>query len=436
MGAYERVAAESPSLIPLTGERSMHRTRTSLPSAAALVIFFSLGLVGCGGSGGSSGAGESGLLTDEQATSVLLTQANVGDAFAEAAEDDEDDDDGGLGCLDSLESDDANDAPISVERSFDGKTDFETPSVAHSVASFETVGAAEDALERLADALEGCTEIDEVDAEGARTQLTIKTNDDTDEGLDVDDQVNVTATGEIGSQGFEFPIGLWFSATRVDNHLSVVFLVDLGTTFGEYRDDYVGVAVDRLRAVIADEQPPDTFVDASVEEGESAPDDETDDGPDATDGEDTGGFEQLALDGGTYTWSNGVSMSLSVERTELWGDLDDFCGDGSCGIANRDDTRVVLRYEVTVPDDASEPFDAYSCPGDLNVMSGNSDEALSGVAGAYDREIDGKIFPGQSKFGLAEYYIEKDYAGGEFYIESSCGDEFDGETAYFVGSLG
>jgi len=412
----------------------MHTTRLPLRSGAALTILCSLALAGCGGGGKNSGAGESGLLTDEQATSVLLTQANVGDAFVEAAEDDEDDE-GGLGCLDSLEAEDDYKAPVSEERSFNAKTDFETPTVAHSVASFETTGEAEDALQRLADALEGCTEVDEVDAEGARTQLKIETNDDTDDGLNVDDQVNVTATGEIGSQGFEFPIGLWFSATRVDNHLSAVFLVDLGTTFGEYRDDYLEVAVDRLRAVIAEEQPPDTFVDANVEGSEKAGDDETDEETDATEGED-GGFEQLPLDGGTYTWSNGVTMSLSVDRTEPWGDLDDFCGDGSCGVANPDDTRVVLRYDVTVPDDASEPFDASSCPGDLNVMSGNSDEALSGVAGAYDRDIDGKIFPGQSKFGLAEYYIEKAYASGEFYIESSCGDEFDGETAYFVGTLG
>ena len=414
-------------------------TQSSLRRVAAFTVIFSLSLAGCGGGGQGSGAGESGLLTDEQATSVLLTQANVGDAFVEAPEDDEDDE-GGLGCLDGLGDENSDDAPVSEERSFNAKTDFETPTVGHSIASFETTGEAEDALQRFADALQGCTEVDEVDAEGARTQLEIETNDDTDEGLDVDDQVNVTATGEIASQGFEFPIGLWFSATRVDNHISLIFLVDLGTTFGEYREEYVKVAVDRLRAVIAEEEPTDTFVDASVEGSGPAADDESTDesseDAEATDGEEGGGFEQLPLNGGTYTWTNGVTMSLSVDRTEPWGDRDDFCGDGSCGVANPDDTRVVLRYDVTVPEDASEPFDAYACPGDLNVMSGNSDEALSGVAGDYDREIDGKIFPGQSKFGLAEYYIEKDYAGGEFFIESSCGDELEGESAYFVGTLG
>lgn len=409
-------------------------TRILLRRVATCAVISGLALTGCGGSGQGSGAGESGLLTDEQARSVLLTQANLGDAFVEAPEDD-DDDDGGLGCLDSLEDEDTEDAPVSEERSFNAKTDFETPTVSHSVASFESTGEAEDALQRFADALEGCTEVDEVDAEGARTQLEIETNDDTDDGLDVDDQVNVFAIGEITSQGFEFPIGLWFSATRVDNHISLVFLVDLGSTFGEHREEYVKVAVERLRAVIANEEPPETFVDASVEGGGQASDEEPT-GESSEDGEEGGDFEQLPLDGGTYTWTNGVTMSLSVDRTEPWGDVDDFCGDGSCGVANRDDTRVVLRYEVTVPDDAPEPFDAYGCPGSLSVMSGNSDEALSGVAGDYDREIDGKIFPGQSKFGLAEYYIEKDYAGGEFFIESSCGDESNGESAYFVGTLG
>src|SRR4029078_13664501 len=127
------------------------------------------------------------------------------------------------------------------------------------------------------------------------------------------------------------------------------------------------------------------------------------------------------------TWDNGVTMKLSVQRVEPWGTLDDFCGDGSCGVPNKDDTRFVIRYGVTVPQDFDGPFHLSSCPGSLLPKEGNDEEALSSVAGDYSKQVEGKIFPGGTKFGIDEYYIEKAYADGEFYIESSCGDtEFNG----------
>jgi hypothetical protein len=50
--------------------------------------------------------------------------------------------------------------------------------------------------------------------------------------------------------------------------------------------------------------------------------------------------------------------------------------------------------------------------------------------------LEGKIFPGATKFGVDEYYIEKAYADKEFYLESYCGDP-DGyeESAYFAGPI-
>ena len=82
----------------------------------------------------------------------------------------------------------------------------------------------------------------------------------------------------------------------------------------------------------------------------------------------------------------------------------------------------MISYEVSVPDFISKPFDASSCPGDLHVVSGNDDKAIINVAGDYSSEIGGKILPGQSKTGSAEYSIEKSALGQEFYTESSCGD--------------
>jgi hypothetical protein len=142
------------------------------------------------------------------------------------------------------------------------------------------------------------------------------------------------------------------------------------------------------------------------------------------------------LDGGEYTWPNGVRLALRVVKVEPWGGTDDYCGDGSCGVSNPDDLRWVLRYDVTVPESFPGPFDAYSCPGELHIVNGNDDDAMILVAGADFRSLDGTILPGATRYGQAEYSIERDALGGEFYIESSCGDtEFAGEVAYFRGTI-
>lgn len=247
-------------------------TSTTSRSARALVPAAALALVlaacggGDGGGGGEAGGDQAERLTAEQATSALLTADNVGDVFEEQPEDD-DEDEGGLGCLDAVAGDDADDAPVSEERYFEAQNDFETPTIGHNVASYDAVEDAEAAKDRFAEALEGCTEVDEVDDEGTRTRLELETQREVTDGLDVDDQVSVEALGDISSEGFELPVGFWFSAVRVDNHVSLVFVADLDTSFGENLDDYVEVATARVRAVVDGEEPPTTFVDAGVEGG-------------------------------------------------------------------------------------------------------------------------------------------------------------------------
>jgi hypothetical protein len=138
---------------------------------------------------------------------------------------------------------------------------------------------------------------------------------------------------------------------------------------------------------------------------------------------------------GEYTWQNGVTMRTTVIKVEPWGERSDFCGDGSCGVADPDDTRFVLRYEVTVPKTLPGPLDVSGCPGDLHVESGNDDEAFSDVLGDDYRAIGDKIIPGNTKFGVAEYYVEKAYIGQAFYLESACGDPTYAEVATFRGLI-
>ena len=141
------------------------------------------------------------------------------------------------------------------------------------------------------------------------------------------------------------------------------------------------------------------------------------------------------LDGGSFTWGSGVTMSLDVVKTEPWGSTDDYCGDGSCGVSNPDDLRWVLRYDVSVPADLVQPFDASSCPGELHIANGNDEESIIGVAGDYAKDLGGRIFPGATKHGVQEYSIEQSALGQEFYIESYCGDPNFAEPAYFTGTI-
>ena len=412
--------------MPARPHASRRRTRRGV-TAAAIVLGLTA-LTACSGGGNGSGPDVQ-RLTEDEATAALLTETNVGEQYRVTESDEEDDDDSSFGCMDAVGDMEENDAPVEVERDFEFVNEFGLPTIGSQVASYDAVGDATDAFDRVRSALDDCNEVDETDADGARVQLDL-TIDDESSTTEADDQLNLVATGTISSEGMEFPFGLSYSAARVDNHVTAVAIAELGNEVGASMDDYLTAAVDRLNAVADGEEPEDAPIDigAGAAEGSGASDDEGA----APGGE--GSF--LPLDGGTYTWSNGVTMTLSVERVEPWGDTDDFCGDGSCGVANPEDTRFVFKYEVSVPDDFPEPFDPSSCPGSLSVTSGNDQEALSGVAGDYAQYMDGKIFPGQTKFGVEEYYVEKAYAKKEFYIESTCGDtDFGGESAYFVGPI-
>lgn len=386
-------------------------------AVSALVV-----TAGCGGSEGSGSSNDTEPLTQEQATAALLTLDNLGKGYRKASGDDSAADMEDMGCLSQLDKLDKAEAATKAEADFEHTGGLGTPAVTTQVSSFEQTGDLIGTMDEFRDTLADCTQV-EFSEDGATMTLDL-TTDEEKSTSDVDDQINVHGTGTVSAEGLELPMGMSFALARVDNHLTLVGVVDLGDAGARLLDTYTEIAVDRLVAIAADEEPPSVTadVDAGTDPGEEEPSAEP--------------FQQLPLDGGTYTWSNGITLALSVERVEKWGTTDDFCGDGSCGVANPEDTRFVLKYEVSVPEDYPEPFDPSGCPGQLHSTSGSDDEALSGVAGDYYRDLGGKIFPGGSKFGVNEYYIEKAYADGEFYIESSCGDaDYSGESAYFVGPI-
>ena len=142
-----------------------------------------------------------------------------------------------------------------------------------------------------------------------------------------------------------------------------------------------------------------------------------------------------ALNGGSFTWSSGATMTLKVVRVEPWGRTTDYCGDGSCGVSHPDDLRWVLQYTITVPTSAAVTVDPLRCPGTLRAGGGGDADLIIGVAGEYARRIDGKITAGATKTGAEEYSIDKSLLGKTFTLTSTCGDPAHHESIAFTGTI-
>jgi hypothetical protein len=142
--------------------------------------------------------------------------------------------------------------------------------------------------------------------------------------------------------------------------------------------------------------------------------------------------EKLPLMGGSYTWATtGVTMTWTVKSQGKYGETNDVCGDGSCGVLKPNDESWLMHYEVTVPEGAPG-VDGYSCPGQLHVTEGNDEDAFVNF-GSKDM---GEVKPGGTKYGETEYVIVSSAKDQTFYMESTCGADPEGEsseTAYLEG---
>lgn len=359
---------------------------------------------------------------------MILSEDALGPGFKKVESSDDDDDDD-LGCFSDLadEFDEADkvEAP-SADADYEAITDFELPALTMSAVSFEDVETANNGIDGFRDAIDGCDSVNVTDEDDATTKLDITVEDTPYTNL-VDEQLNIVAVGTINA-GLEFPIYLEFTIARIDNNLTFLAFTDLVEDAGDATRTYATALMERLAAVVAGDEPSNELITVSDPgDSEGLPTDES-----------TGAgtvFSKLPLNGGSYTWESGVTMTLTVQTVEPYGKKDDFCGDGSCGVALPEDTRVALKYEVSVPDSFTEAFDPYGCPGELHVAEGNDDDAYGLVSGDLSRSLDGSILPGTTKFGVQEFYVKAEYAQAEFYIESSCGDTDFSETAFFSGTF-
>ncbi|GGO73962.1 hypothetical protein [Nocardioides deserti] len=246
--------------------RSSAVTRPRLAALAAGVVL-TAALTGCGSddesSGGSGGSSDEVVVLDqEQVDQAVLSIDNLGPGFvvdedddSENGDDADEEADTDLGCLDAVD-DDLEESEAKAEVSYAAVNDLESPTVDSGVSSYGSVDDVTERFERLRTALADCTSI-EVSEDEVSFSLTVESNEETSSD-EVEEQLNITATGTASTQGVELPVAMRLSAARVDNHVVFLSRFDLGADGA--LEPYTEAAVGRLLAVLDGETPDDETV--------------------------------------------------------------------------------------------------------------------------------------------------------------------------------
>ena len=160
-----------------------------------------------------------------------------------------------LGCVNSLDLLDnkAND-PADASRSF-SVGEAAAAYVTTVVISYRSPELADRAMDDLAGGLERCETVD-VDEDGTG-HFDLEPSTDKDSWADGDRQINVRLIGTLTNANTRTPIGLDASAVRLAQNVVYVVMMDATHDFDDFQRDLTDAAVARLRAVAADEDPPE-----------------------------------------------------------------------------------------------------------------------------------------------------------------------------------
>jgi hypothetical protein len=122
------------------------------------------------------------------------------------------------------------------------------------VESFDGAGELTSLFDSIRGELDGCESVHRtVDAVDFALAVTVDGERSTG---DTDDQINIAATGTATSQGLELPVDLRASLVRIDNHLTGVAVSAIGPGDRGLLAPLTEVAVDRLAAIAAGDEPP------------------------------------------------------------------------------------------------------------------------------------------------------------------------------------
>jgi len=220
----------------------------------ARTVFTALTLVavavlsGCG-SGSDAGGDSAKVLTKTQAKDALIGLDELGDGFRVAKDDG--DDESSMGCLDKFEGVDkvVKKPKTDVEVDYEADTDIALPGVFTGLASFDSVAEAEKGMDEVRKALEDCTAVDETDKDGAHFKLTIASDDDK-AGPQADEQINLSATGTLATDGITVPMAVHFAMIRIDNHVAMTGLATVSEDARADADEIAEASLARFAAVV------------------------------------------------------------------------------------------------------------------------------------------------------------------------------------------
>ena len=211
------------------------------------------------GPAGRPGPGASQEFGPNRVQQSLLDIDDLGGPFGEVDNDSNDSgvdsSDPTLGCANSLDLLDnkANDS-ADASRSF-SVGDDSAAQVSTVVISYQSPELADKAMDDLARGLERCETVD-VDEDGTG-HFDLEPSTDEDSWADGDRQINIRLTGTLTNANTRTPVGLDASAVRVAQNVVYVVMMDAAHDFGDHQRDLTDAAVARLRAVAADEDPPE-----------------------------------------------------------------------------------------------------------------------------------------------------------------------------------
>ena len=240
--------------------------------AVGLTVLVLTSLAACGGDTEENGSGsadtessELEVLSAEEAEQALLPQAVMGEGFT-AGEPSEESNEGAPGCLSALDDLDDIGSETKAEVEYTSTSEIGLPTVEHSVFSYTEIEPISARIEEVSTALEGCDSVEETDDEGTTYALDVTlSTDTTTEGAE--EEITLEAVGTVSQGDQEFPIGVYMSSVRVENHVSVVAYTDFPedeAASSEAFSSSVSAAAERLVAVAAGEEPADEPVEPTV----------------------------------------------------------------------------------------------------------------------------------------------------------------------------
>ncbi|MFL6108438.1 MAG: hypothetical protein ACJ72L_15870 [Marmoricola sp.] len=237
--------------------------RTSCVATATVALLLGTVLSGCGSASSdndSRGGPKVKVLTEAEATSALMTEANLGDHFTGTPA--TPDSSAAPGCLQGV-SDIVGDKDLAkntAERDFTANDTATNIYLGHKVLSYSSVAAAKKAVADVRAVLVGCDKVTDTDSDGFTYDTTV-TSDDAKTESTVDDQVNAVVDGTVTPNGASSSkITLYLTLVRVGNDIAALTGSVLDAQLPGPVSDVITVITDRLVAVAAGEKPDESVV--------------------------------------------------------------------------------------------------------------------------------------------------------------------------------